>query len=169
MGMFDWYVPKPVPSCPKCGSAFADWQGKGGACDLFEWVQGHADPEPNAASRSSLLRASRMRQLGSLSNLQYIRLAKTAVSGGMQPASVKTRHGHSRICISTRSITVFPKVGDPLLQTPENLHDHWLVSATLDRLPDLEKRPIRIAAAWPFEEADVIIRDSDNGFAYPLR
>ena len=44
MGMFDWYVPNPVMPCPKCGATLADWQGKGGPCDLLEWVQGHAEP-----------------------------------------------------------------------------------------------------------------------------
>ena len=44
MGMFDWYAPNPAMQCPKCGATLADWQGKGGPCDLLEWVQGHAEP-----------------------------------------------------------------------------------------------------------------------------
>src|SRR5690349_17171003 len=44
MGMFDWYVPEPPLSCPKCSAALHGWQGKDGPCALFEWVQGALAP-----------------------------------------------------------------------------------------------------------------------------
>ncbi len=44
MGMFDWYVPQPDVRCPGCGATLGGWQGKDGACALFEWVQGTSSP-----------------------------------------------------------------------------------------------------------------------------
>ena len=44
MGMFDWYVPSPPVSCPRCGTELNAWRGKSGPCALFEWVQGDLAP-----------------------------------------------------------------------------------------------------------------------------
>ena len=44
MGMFDWYLPKPVLTCPVCGIELMEWQGKDGPCGLFVWAQGVAYP-----------------------------------------------------------------------------------------------------------------------------
>ena len=44
MGMFDWYKPKGVIHCPKCGTDLREWQGTAGACALFVWEQGARHP-----------------------------------------------------------------------------------------------------------------------------
>lgn len=49
MGMFDYYVPHPVPVCPSCQSApEGDWQGKHGPCGLYTWEQGYTYPVSGA-------------------------------------------------------------------------------------------------------------------------
>jgi hypothetical protein len=44
MGMFDYYEPVPSLSCPVCGHALTEWQGKSGPCGLFIWRQGYTAP-----------------------------------------------------------------------------------------------------------------------------
>jgi hypothetical protein len=44
MGMFDWYRPTGVASCPACGEVLGDWQGTDGPCGLFVWEQGEMAP-----------------------------------------------------------------------------------------------------------------------------
>jgi hypothetical protein len=44
MGMFDYYVPRPSLTCPRCQAPLADFQGKDGPCGLFVWLQGIAAP-----------------------------------------------------------------------------------------------------------------------------
>jgi hypothetical protein len=44
MGMFDHYQPKPDISCPICGAAKLEWQGKDGPSALFVWEQGRPTP-----------------------------------------------------------------------------------------------------------------------------
>lgn len=44
MGMFDYYVPQPSITCPRCDVTIDEWQGKSGPNDLLEWVQGLPAP-----------------------------------------------------------------------------------------------------------------------------
>lgn len=44
MGMFDWYEPEPPLTCPVCGAALRERQGKDAASFLFVWRQGVASP-----------------------------------------------------------------------------------------------------------------------------
>lgn len=38
--MYDLYVPTEELACPRCAAPLLEWQGKGGPCALFVWVQG---------------------------------------------------------------------------------------------------------------------------------
>jgi hypothetical protein len=44
MGMFDWYRPASVRSCPLCGALLQKWQGKDGPCGLFVWQEKEKHP-----------------------------------------------------------------------------------------------------------------------------
>lgn len=44
MGIFDYYVPRPPLTCPRCGVTIDEWQGKSGPNELLEWVQGLPAP-----------------------------------------------------------------------------------------------------------------------------
>ena len=50
MGMFDWYKPEPLLSCPTCNATLREWQGKDGPCGLFVWQQGRLSPIDQEAS-----------------------------------------------------------------------------------------------------------------------
>ena len=45
MGMFDTYVPASECTCPVCGDALLEWQGKDGPCNLYTWHQGAERPD----------------------------------------------------------------------------------------------------------------------------
>lgn len=44
MAMFDWYEPSGDLRCPECESILVEWQSKDGACALFVWREGEAQP-----------------------------------------------------------------------------------------------------------------------------
>jgi hypothetical protein len=54
--MFDYFEPRPVLFCPKCGAALGNWQGKDGPCGLFVWQQGSRYPVDQRAGDSNLAR-----------------------------------------------------------------------------------------------------------------
>jgi hypothetical protein len=44
MGLFDTYIPQPPLTCPVCGTALGNWQGKDGPCLLLLWTQRIREP-----------------------------------------------------------------------------------------------------------------------------
>ncbi len=59
--MFDWYEPEAAITCPACGTALRQWQGKDGPCALFVWRQGVAAPVEHRVDDDCKLAPDEMR------------------------------------------------------------------------------------------------------------